>query len=257
MTIQTPKQQAYTLFILFISIFSIILIGIITLVPISPENLKIINFLDYVICAIFFVDFLFTFVRAENKRRYFFTWGWFDLLSSIPAVYFLRYFRFARILRIGRVLRGARAGKIMASFVMGNRAQSGIIGALIMTVLLIFIGSISVLQLEQGLGGNINNAEDAIWWAVTTMTTVGLGDMYPVSTEGKIISAVLMFAGIGLFGVVSGFVASVFIAPSRKEGEKENIEYQKEFDTLKSKIESLDSKVEEIIAYLKEKEDVK
>ena len=257
MTIQTPKQQAYTLFILFISIFSMILIGIITFAPISPENLKIIQFLDYVICAIFFVDFLITFIRAENKRRYFFTWGWFDLLSSIPAVYFLRYFRFARILRIGRVLRGARAGKIMASFVMGNRAQSGIIGALIMTVLLIFIGSISVLQLEQGLGGNINNAEDAIWWAVTTMTTVGLGDMYPVSTEGKIISAVLMFAGIGLFGVVSGFVASVFIAPSRKEGEKENIEYQKEFDTLKSKIESLDSKVEEIIAYLKEKEDVK
>ena len=257
MTIQTPKQQAYTLFILFISIFSMILIGIITFAPISPENLKIIQFLDYVICAIFFVDFLITFIRAENKRRYFFTWGWFDLLSSIPAVYFLRYFRFARILRIGRVLRGARAGKIMASFVMGNRAQSGIIGALIMTVLLIFIGSISVLQLEQGLGGNINNAEDAIWWAVTTMTTVGLGDMYPVSTEGKIISAVLMFAGIGLFGVVSGFVASVFIAPSSKEGEKENIEYQKEFDTLKSKIESLDSKVEEIIAYLKEKEDVK
>ena len=256
MTIQTPKQQAYTLFILFISIFSILLIGIITLVPISPENLKIIEFLDYVICAIFFVDFLFTFVRAENKRRYFFTWGWFDLLSSIPAVYFLRYFRFARILRIGRVLRGVRAGKIITSFVMGNRAQSGIIGALVMTVLLIFIGSISVLQLEQGLGGNINTAEDALWWAATTMTTVGYGDKYPLTSEGRIIAAVLMFAGIGLFGVVSGFVASFFIAPSSKEGEKERSEIQNDVVILQSKIDSLDSKVEEIIVYLKEKENV-
>lgn len=256
MAIQTPKQQAYTLFILFISIFSIILVGIITVVPLSPEYLKIIEYLDYIICAIFFVDFLITFIRAENKRRYFFTWGWFDLLSSIPAVYFLRYFRFARILRIGRVLRGARAGKILASYVIGNRANSGIIGALLMTVLLIFLGSISILQVEQGLGGNINSAEDALWWSVTTLTTVGLGDKYPVSTEGKIISAVLMFAGIGLFGVVSGFVASWFIAPSSKEGEKERSDIQKNINILLSKIESLDSKVEEIILYLKEKDNV-
>jgi voltage-gated potassium channel len=257
MAIQTPKQQAYTIFILIISIFSILLIGIITLVPLSPENIKIIQYIDYIICAIFFVDFLYTFIRAENKKRYFITWGWFDLISSIPAVYFLRYFRFARILRIGRVLRGARAGKILASFLMGNRAKSGIIGAILMTVLLIFLGSISVLQVEQGLGGNIDTAEEALWWSVTTMTTVGLGDMYPISTEGKIISAVLMFAGIGLFGVVSGFVASWFISPSSKKGQEERSEIQKDVDNLQLKIESLDTKLVEIIGYLKEKEDMK
>jgi voltage-gated potassium channel len=257
MAIQTPKQQAYSLFILLISIFSILLIGIITIVPMSPESIKIIELLDYVICSIFFVDFLISFARAENKRRYFFTWGWFDLLSSIPAVIFLRYFRFARILRIGRVLRGVRGGKIIASFVMGNRAQSGIIGALLITVLLIFIGSISVLQVEQGLGGSINTAEDSLWWAVTTMTTVGYGDKYPTSTEGRIIAAVLMFAGIGLFGVVSGFVASWFIAPSSKDNEKESSDFQNKVDSLQSKMELLDSKVDEIIGYLRERKDVK
>lgn len=257
MAIQTSKQQAYSLFILFISIFSILLIGIITIVPISPESLKIIEFLDYVICGIFFVDFLISFTRAENKRKYFFTWGWFDLLSSIPAVFFLRYLRFARILRIGRVLRGVRAGKILASFVMGHRAQTGMIGALLITVLLIFLGSISVLQVEQGLGGSINTAEDALWWAVTTMTTVGYGDKYPTSTEGRIIAAVMMFAGIGLFGVVSGFVASLFISPSSKEEEKESNEYRNKLDTLQSQMESLETKFDEIIVYLKEKEDMK
>ena len=141
----------------------------------------------------------------------------------------------------------------MASFVMGNRAQSGIIGALLMTVMLIFIGSISVLQLEQGTGGTINTAEDALWWSVTTMTTVGYGDKYPLSTEGRVIAAVLMFAGIGLFGVVSGFVASWFIAPNKEE-KKESSELQKNVDSLHLKMESLDMKMEEIIGYLKEKE---
>ena len=257
MAIQTSKQQAYSLFILVISIFSIILVGIITIIPLSPESLKIIEYLDYVICSIFFVDFLISFTRAENKRRYFFTWGWFDLLSSIPAVLFLRYLRFARILRIGRVLRGARAGKILASFVMEHRSQSVIVGALLISVLIIFIGSILVLQVEQGTGGSINTAEDALWWAVTTMTTVGYGDKYPLSTEGRIIASLLMFAGIGVFGVVSGFLAAWFIAPSQKEDGKDVSELQKNVDTLQSKMESLDSKVEEILGYLKDKEDGK
>ena len=257
MNIQTPRQQAYTLFILLISIFSIILVGVITLIPINSESLKIIEFLDFGICAIFFVDFLISFSRAENKRRYFFTWGWFDLLSSIPAVLFLRYFRFARILRIGRVLRGVRAGKIIASFVMDHRAQSGIVGALLISVLVIFIGSILLLQVEQDLGGNINTVEDALWWAVTTMTTVGYGDKYPISTEGRIIAGLLMFAGIGLFGVVSGFIAAWFISPSQKEVAKDSSELQNNVDTLQSKIESLDSKVEEILGYLKDKENGK
>ena len=126
-----------------------------------------------------------------------------------------------------------------------------------MTVLLIILGSISVLQVEQGLGGNIDTAEEALWWSVTTMTTVGLGDMYPISTEGKIISAVLMFAGIGLFGVVSGFVASWFISPSSKKGQEERSEIQKDVDILRSKIDSVDTKLDEVIGYLKEKEDRK
>jgi voltage-gated potassium channel len=251
---QTLKQQAYTIFILSISILSIVLVVVITIIPLNPESLKIIEYLDYVICSIFFVDFLISFIRAENRRRYFFTWGWFDLLSSIPAVFFLRYLRFARILRIGRVLRGVRAGKILTSFVMDHRAQSGIIGALLITVLLIFLGSISVLLVEQGPDGNIKTTEEALWWAVTTMTTVGYGDEYPLSTEGRIIAAVLMFAGIGLFGVVSGFVASLFIAPSGKEDDKEGREFQNNLVSLQSKIESLDIKVEEILGYLKDKE---
>ncbi len=62
---------------------------------------------------------------------------------------------------------------------------------------------------------NIRTAEDAIWWSITTITTVGYGDKYPVTTEGRLIAALLMGAGVGLFGVLSGLLASWFM-----EGDK-------------------------------------
>ena len=60
---------------------------------------------------------------------------------------------------------------------------------------------------------NIKGPEDAVWWAFVTMTTVGYGDRFPVTTEGRLAGALLMVAGVGLFGTFSGFIASWFLAP--------------------------------------------
>ena len=62
---------------------------------------------------------------------------------------------------------------------------------------------------------NIKGVEDAIWWAFVTITTVGYGDRFPVTSEGRLIGALLMTAGVGLFGTFSGFVASWFLAPQK------------------------------------------
>jgi len=57
---------------------------------------------------------------------------------------------------------------------------------------------------------NIKTAGDAIWWSVATITTVGYGDVYPVTTEGRTLAMILMISGIGLFGILSGLAASFF-----------------------------------------------
>lgn len=62
--------------------------------------------------------------------------------------------------------------------------------------------------METAPESNIKTAEDAIWWAFVTITTVGYGDRFPVTTEGRIIAALLMTAGVGLFGTFTGFIAS-------------------------------------------------
>lgn len=169
------------------------------------------------ICVLFLIDFLIQIVQAENRLKYMVRWGWLDLLSSIPAVEILRFGRLARILRIFRVLRSVKSARILASMILERRAQSAFLAAVLMAIVLMTVGAISVLHFEDAPESNIKTPEDALWWAVVTLSTVGYGDRFPVTSEGRVIAAVLMIAGVGLFGTLSGFVAAWFLAPTQKE----------------------------------------
>lgn len=76
--------------------------------------------------------------------------------------------------------------------------------------LLLITSSISILIVETDLNSNIKSAEDAIWWSITTITTVGYGDKYPVTTEGRIIATILMIYGVGIFGTISAYFSNKF-----------------------------------------------
>jgi voltage-gated potassium channel len=82
--------------------------------------------------------------------------------------------------------------------------------------LLVSFSALSILVLEQHVDSNIKTAEDAVWWAMSTITTVGYGDRYPVTTEGRMLGMVLMLMGVGMYGGLSGMVASVFLGKERK-----------------------------------------
>lgn len=81
-------------------------------------------------------------------------------------------------------------------------------GAVITTVS-VFVGAVTVLSAERhATGANLTHFSDAVWWATTTVTTVGYGDHFPITLEGRIVAVFLMFLGIGLVGTVMGAVAS-------------------------------------------------
>ena len=82
---------------------------------------------------------------------------------------------------------------------------------------MLILGSISILQVETVPESNIKTASDAIWWAFTTITTVGYGDVYPVTAGGRVIAALLIITGVGLFGTFTGFVAAWFVGDKSKK----------------------------------------
>ena len=211
---QPPVRfRAYPLFVLALSLLALGLLVVNVLVPLAPEDAALLDYADTIVCVFFFLDFIVQLARARNRWRYFVTWGWLDLVSSIPLIDVFRLGRVVRIIRIVRVLRGLRAARVLTALIVEQRAQSGVLTAGLLAVVLILASSLGILHVEAGNGGNIQTAQDALWWSVTTITTVGYGDRYPITPEGRLIAVVLMFAGIGLFGVLSGFLAAWFSAP--------------------------------------------
>lgn len=199
----------YELFALVLSIFALVLLGLSASQQLDAESSRLVNLGDLVLCAFFFLDFLRSVKRAPHKWRYFYTWGWLDLAASIPAIDALRLARLVRVVRILRVLRVVKAGRVIVLALTTRRRESAVWAALLLSMLVIFTAAIAILQIERELG-NIQNAEDALWWAVTTITTVGYGDRYPVTTEGRLVAVALMAVGVGLFGTLSGLAASWF-----------------------------------------------
>jgi len=104
--------------------------------------------------------------------------------------------------------------------------QNGVVSVVVTAFLLIIFCSIGVLMFEQqSPNANIKTAGDAIWWSVTTITTVGYGDKYPVTTGGRIVAMILMVSGIGIFGTLSGLAASYFLhaKPANPEPDKDEV----------------------------------
>jgi voltage-gated potassium channel len=205
----TGMSPGYQVFMLVLCVYSLGILAFQAGDP-PPETRSVLDYADFLVCMVFLADFLVSLYRAESKWRYFVTWGWIDLLSSIPAVDVARWGRAARILRVLRVLRGLRATHMMAMVFLKNRGKNTVMAACLAVILLITFCSIAILNFEAGTQGNIQSAEDAVWWAITTITTVGYGDRYPTTTEGRMIAVLLMSAGVGLFGTFSGFLASWF-----------------------------------------------
>ena len=141
--------------------------------------------------------------------------GWADLLASLPVqqVKVLRVFRLVRVFRLLR----AYGAKNIARSLLQDRAGSALLTLLLMGILVLEFGSLEILHVEQGAtGANITTASDALWYTIVTISTVGYGDRYPVTNEGRIVGSLIIVIGVGIFGTFTGYLANLFLSPSRK-----------------------------------------
>jgi len=204
------------LLVIALSIYVLGALLVDTIYVLPSETKILLNYIDYAICAFFFLEFCIRFYKAEKKLR-FMRWGWIDLISSIPMIDVLRAGRLLRLIRLLRIIRAYRSTKKLVDHIFRNKAQGALTSVTVIAVLLIIFSAIAILQVENDPNSNIKTAEDALWWAYVTITTVGYGDKFPVTTEGRIIGAILMTGGVGLFGTFTAYVASWFVQDNKKE----------------------------------------
>lgn len=165
----------------------------------------------WVIWGVFAVDYLIKFTLAKHKPRFFVRYL-FDLVTvALPMVRQMRALRLITIISVlNRQVSGTIRGKI-GLYVAGATLLVGVSAAL------------SVLEAERASpDATIKTFPDALWWTLTTISTVGYGDRYPVTTEGRLVAGALMIGGIALLGVVTGVIASWFV--DKISGAEENIE---------------------------------
>ena len=218
--VSIEKLPLFQLVILALSIYVIVSLLVSSLFELSPQIERLLTLIDDVICIVFLGDFFYRFKKAKNKWH-FMKWGWIDLISSIPTFGYFRAGRLFRIFKLLRIIRAFRSTKFLVNHVFEHKAKGTFTSAATIAILMLIFSSIAILEVETAPNSNIKSAEDALWWAYTTITTVGYGDKYPVTTEGRIIAMILMTVGVGLFGTFTGLVASWFVEERHIEHEEE------------------------------------
>ena len=221
-----PKQEsashAYELFILVLTILSLTIMVMLVL-PLSQATIDLLTLYDNLICIVFLLDFAYQMVQAESKRYYFFKErGWLDLLGSIPTFGIIRYAallrlaRLSRLARIGRLL-GGKARQVLVDDLIRNRGQYAAFITVLAALVVLVYASIAVLQFESmSPKANIVTGGDAFWWGIVTITTVGYGDYFPVTTGGRAVAMLVMLAGVGIIGSLASILAS-FLVPTAAE----------------------------------------
>src|ERR1043165_3426412 len=169
----TNLSPTYHLLMLVLSLFAIVTLAVEVAVRLNPEIHAVLDYADYAVCVLFGGDFAISLWRAPNRSRYFFRWGWLDLLSSIPVLSVARWGRIARVARVFRVLRGVRATKEITAVILKERARNTFLAAGLLALLLVVTCSIAMLHFETTKEANIRTAENAVWWSFSTITTVG------------------------------------------------------------------------------------
>ena len=207
------------LLVVILSVYVLVVLVVDTLVKLPKETTRLLTFIDDIICVFFLLEFSLRLHQADNKAK-FMQWGWIDLISSIPSLPFLRFGRALRLIRLLRILRAFRSTKYLIEYVFQSRVKGTFSAVAIIAVLMVLFSSIAILQVEDQPNSNIKSAEDALWWSYVTITSVGYGDKFPVTTEGRLIAAVLMTVGVGLFGTFTGFLASWFVAERKRDEEE-------------------------------------
>lgn len=198
--------------------------------------------IDWLIWGAFAFEYLVR-LSLTTRRWAFVRREWLDLL--IVVLPFLRPLRVVRSGRALRVLRLARLGLFMGGVGPGisrllvrHRLHYSLLGTVVVVVA---AAGLTLIAEEGAPGASIATLGDALWWAVSTVTTVGYGDVYPTTPAGRGLSVLLMLVGIGLVGVLTANIAAFFLEPEVEAEQTRLDEVMERLDRIETRLNDLQS----------------
>lgn len=211
----TRNGRIFDFFIQSIILISLVSFSIETLPSITPETKKWLRGLEIVCVLIFTIEYLARVLVATNKKTFIFSFfGIIDLLAILPFYLTtgldLRSLRAFRLLRLIRILKLARYSKAARRF---HRAfiiaKEELALFLFAALIILYLAGVGIYYFENPVQpDSFKSIFHSLWWAVATLTTVGYGDIYPITAGGKIFTFFILVIGLGVVAVPAGMVAS-------------------------------------------------
>lgn len=207
-TRQTAKDlgsPAYQLFLLAISIYVLAVLLLESFVITDPEVKLVLQYIDFAICLIFFTDFLFNLVYADNRLAYL-KWGWIDLVASIPAIDPLRWGRLSRVIRILRFLRSIKSLKVLFSAMQRSKIKSLTLLIVFTTFLTFSLSAALILEFERDYPSGIDTASESISWCTLNLLNAKVPISAAHSSGGIAVTVILNKVGLLLFAYVNAII---------------------------------------------------
>ncbi|MDH5707712.1 MAG: ion transporter [Hylemonella sp.] len=205
-----------TRLIVFLILYSVVCFSIETLPDLDADTRLFLQWSEMAVVALFTCEYLYRIYVAEHRLRFIFSLpGLIDLLAVLPfylaLAIDLRTLRLLRLLRVAKLLRYSKALQRFGRALYLAREE--LLVFLVAILVLLYLSAFGIYQFEHAAQPEkYASIFDALWWAVATITTVGYGDLYPITTAGRLFTFVILVLGLGMVAVPAGIIASALSA---------------------------------------------
>lgn len=222
----TPAGKIFDLVIQTLIIISLFTFSLETLPDLSTGSRAILGWAETVIVILFSIEYALRVYVADRKTGYIFSfYGIVDFLAILPFYLAIgldmRTLRALRLLRLFRLFKLARYNAAIDRFVKAfSIAREEIIIFAMVTIILLYFSATGIYYFEHEAQPEVfASIFHSMWWAVTTLTTVGYGDMYPITVGGRVFTFVILIIGLGIVAIPAGLLASALNKVRRDEEE--------------------------------------
>ena len=228
----TPEGKLFDVILLIAILLSIILVMLESVASINSKYQNTLNLGEWIITILFSLEYIARIICVKKPIKYIFSfYGVIDLLSTIPkyvslilggsqALATLRALRLLRVFRILKLTRYLGSSNQLASAIKNSRAK---IAVFLFAVLIVSIIFGTLMYLVEGEKSGFSNIPKSVYWCIVTLTTVGFGDIAPITPLGQFIATVIMIMGYGIIAVPTGIVSAEYTkATSANPSKNEN-----------------------------------